>query len=96
MPQPLRVVDNERLHARDAARNAVKKFRLDRERERLPICNQSTGARNLFTDEVLKRTEREMPVIQRRQSIFKPYAIFLALILLAVFGTLLLVAKVAK
>lgn len=57
----LLAVDNERLHPRDLARREVKRFRLDRERERLPICNQSTGAKNLFVDEILEGTQREMP-----------------------------------
>ena len=71
--QSLRVVDPDRIHPRDAARSAVNKFRLDRERERLPICNQSTGAKHLFIDEVIKRTEREMPEVIRRRYHVNPW-----------------------
>ena len=54
----LRAVDNERLHPRDAARKAVKAFRLDREKEKFGVCNQiDSGAPSLRTDEILKRSE---------------------------------------
>lgn len=57
----LRAVETERLHPRDRARQAVKRFRLDRERERLPISNQiDSGAPSLRVDDVLRRAEAEL------------------------------------
>lgn len=47
----------------------AKKFYLLVETDQLPICNQSTGAKNLFVDEVLRGTEREIAM----QSYRKPF-----------------------
>lgn len=60
----LRAVENEVDHPRDAARKAVKRWRSNAEKEKLPVANQSTGHPNLFVDEVLQRTLREMPDIE--------------------------------
>ena len=95
--QSLRVVDPDRIHPRDAARSAVNKFRLDRERERLPICNQSTGAKHLFIDEVIKRTEREMPEemkSRRRQELV--YAVLVFIFLTASFAALFVIAEALR
>jgi hypothetical protein len=57
-----------------------KRFLLDRERDQLPICNQTSGARNLFTDEVIRRTERYMAeeAIPRKRYMVNPWvALFL-------------------
>lgn len=86
-----RVIDPNREHARDLARRKVKQFRTLVERERLPICNQSTGARNLFVDEVLRQTERELPEAEVRPP-YRPnpyFAIFL--ILFSIVGLVILV-----
>lgn len=54
----LRVIDPNREHARDLARRKVKAFRLDREKEKIGVCNQiDSGAPSLRTDEVLGRSE---------------------------------------
>lgn len=64
MGQPnFRVVEGDRPHARDIARVAVKRFRSDAEREKLPLCNQHTEreAKQLLVDDVIAATERVMP-----------------------------------
>lgn len=59
MPKPnLRAVDPEVEHPRDLARQAVKRFRLDREKQKLPVSNQTdTGSPSLRVDDILKRSE---------------------------------------
>lgn len=84
MKAQLRAVDNERPHARDIARREVKRFRTIADRERLPICNQSTGAKNLFVDEVIARTERAVREAPRSPKVNPLFA--LLLILLSVIG----------
>lgn len=60
MPKPnLRAVNVEVEHPLDRARREVKRFRLDREKQKLPTSNQvcTDGVPRLDTDEVLKRSE---------------------------------------
>lgn len=60
MPQPkFRVVDKENPHARDIARREVKRFRLDREKEKLAVSNQvcTDGVPRLDVDESLARSQ---------------------------------------
>lgn len=85
MPQPnFRVVDPDRQHARDLARREVKRFRADAERESWPICNQQDkGGRSLFVDEVIRRTERDMPEVEER-SLSTPIMLFIALLFMAI------------
>lgn len=60
-----------------------KKFYLLVETDQLPICNQSTGAKNLYVDEVLSRTEREIAMEPYR----KPFPWFsLVAILIFIIG----------
>ena len=58
--------------------------------ENLPVCNQSTGARNLFVDEVIRGTERETPEEVRPRYKVNPL-ISLFLILFSIVGLVLLV-----
>lgn len=86
MAQPnFRVVDSEKVHPRDAARIAVKRFRTNAEREKLGVCNQSTGAANLFVDETLRRTERvvEEQVIKPRYRVNPYLALVIAFLSMA-------------
>lgn len=78
MAQPhFRVVEKEKLHARDIARREVKRWR----EEELPICNQfHSGAAHLDVDEIVKRTERTMPEDEYR----KPFP-WASLVLIAAF-----------
>lgn len=59
MPKPnLRVIENGQEHARDLAREAVKRFRAE---EEVPICNQTdSGAPSLRTDEVLAKSQPDL------------------------------------
>jgi hypothetical protein len=74
--------------------NEPKKFCLDREREQLPICNQSTGARNLFTDEVIQRSQREIQEEIRPPRYEFAYAVMLFIILFLTFGAFVVIAEV--
>lgn len=85
-----RVVDNEVPHPRDIAKRRVKQFRTLVEQEKRPICNQSTGAPNLFVDDVLKRTERDMPEEVRPRYKVNPL-VSLLLILFSIVGLVLLI-----
>ena len=70
----------------------VKRFRTLVEQERLPISNQiCTGAPNLFVDDVLKRTERDMPEEVRPPRYKINPLIGLFLILFSIVGLVLLV-----
>lgn len=61
MPKPnLRAVNPEVEHPRDVAHKAVKRWRSNAEKEKLPVSNQfDSGAPSLRTDEVLKRAEAD-------------------------------------
>lgn len=84
MPQRnLRVIDPEFEHPRDRARREVKRFRLDREKEKLPISNQSTGATNLFVDEVIARTERT--IMEAPRARYKVNPVLIAFLLFGSF-----------
>jgi hypothetical protein len=40
----LRAVDNQRMHPKDIARQAVKRWRSDAEKQGLPVANTTTGS----------------------------------------------------
>ena len=69
MPKPnLRAIVPSVDHPRDRARREVKRWRSNAEKEKLPIANQfHSGAANLFVNEVLKGTLREMPEVEDRK-----------------------------
>ena len=90
--QSLRVVDPNREHTREIARRRVKEFRTLVEQESFPICNQRTeqGGSYLATDEVLRRSEREMPEVAAQRSSLGLY-LGLFLVSVCVVGLVLLV-----
>lgn len=96
MGQPsFRVIDPQRDHPRDLPKRAIKEFRLDRENpERpLPIVNAThSGAPLLSVNEVIKRTQRELPGLEVRPRRYKINPLIgLFLILFSIVGLVLLV-----
>lgn len=52
----LRAVDPEIEHPRDAARKAVRRWRSDADKQKLPVSNvQDTGSPSLRVDDVLEK-----------------------------------------
>lgn len=99
MPQPLRVIDNERPHARDIARRAVKEFRLDRDDPEcpLPVSNQvHSGAPRLAVDEVIKRTERDVEPEPKKPMRFRGYLALALAMAAAAFTALVVIAEAVK
>lgn len=97
MSQPnFRVIDPNRDHPRDLAKRAVKEFRLDRENpdKPLPIVNAThSGAPLLSVNEVIKRTQRELPEseVRPRYRVNPELFIKAVLIILMLSGLALLV-----
>lgn len=65
-----------------------KKFYLLVETDQLPICNQSTGAKNLFVDEVLSRTEREIEMEPYKPTFPWLFIVLVVLFVIAVIAIL--------
>lgn len=89
----LRVIDPNREHARDLVRRRVKRFRTLVEQENFPICNQHTeqGGSYLATDDILRRSERDMPeAIRPRRYRVNPL-VSLFLILFSIVGLVLFI-----
>lgn len=59
MPKPnLRVIENDREHAREIAKREIKRFRAE---EKVPISNQyDSGAPSLRTDDVLDKSQPDL------------------------------------
>lgn len=98
MPQPLRAVDPAR---HEVTRKAVKRWRSDADKMKLKTSNQSdSGARRLPVDEILKRTEREMPKIRSHKRPFWliqfGYAVLVLVLLILTFGALLIVGEALR
>lgn len=93
--QSLRVVDSERIHPRDAAHKAVKRFRTLAEQENFPICNQHTeiGGSYLATDDVLRRSERDMPEEVRPRYKVNPEFFIKAVLVIALLSGLVLLVN---
>lgn len=101
MTQPLRVVDPDRLRTTDMARKAVRRWRSDADRMKLGISNQDhSGATHLAVDEVLKRTEREMPkqIIKRKPFwvIQFGYALMVLFLLIVTGAAVFIIAEALK
>ena len=101
MAQPLRVVDADRLHPIDMARKAVRRWRSDADRMKLGVSNQfHSGATHLAVDEVLKRTEREMPkqAVKRKPFwlIQLGYALMVLVLLIVTGAALFIIAEALK
>lgn len=89
----LRAVNPDIEHPRDRAKRDVKRWRSNAEKQKLPVSNQSTGAPNLFVDEVLQRTLRDMPELHTKPDPWIPFVIALLAVLGGLLGLVWLVKE---
>lgn len=108
MAQPLRVVESAQIETPSGAcwlcteSSEIPPFMLDREKDlRLGVSNQfHSGSQNLAVDEVLKRTEREMPkqAVKRKPFwlIQLGYALMVLVLLIVTGAALFIIAEALK